>query len=378
VDVPAGATTIDGAGKYVTPGIIDTHSHIGVYPNPGVRAHSDGNEATDPTTPEVWAEHSFWPQDPNISRALAGGVTTIQVLPGSANLMGGRSVTVKLVPGRTVEEMKFPGAPYGMKMACGENPKRVYRNRGPSTRMGEFADDRQEFQRAVEYKRRWDRWERERKGDPPSRDLGMETLKGILEGKIHPQIHCYRADEMVHMINLSKEFDFRIRSFHHAVEAYKIRDFLAREEVSASMWADWWGFKMEAYDAVRANVALVHDAGARAIVHSDSEDGIQRLNQEAAKAMAAGRAAGIEITEEDAIRWITINPAWAIGVDDHTGSLEPGKMADVVVWSANPLSVYAKAEKVFIDGALVYDRSDPARQPISDFEKGQVPVERMR
>lgn len=378
VEVPPDATVVDGTGKYVTPGIIDTHSHIGVYPNPSVSAHSDGNEATDPTTPEVWAEHSFWPQDPNIARALAGGVTTIQALPGSANLIGGRSVTVKLRPARTVEEMKFPGAPYGMKMACGENPKRVYRNRGPSTRMGEFAVDRQAFLDAVEYKRKWDEWEQKRSGSPPNARLEMETLRGILEGKIHPQIHCYRADEMVHMINLSKEFGFRIRSFHHAAEAYKIRDYLARDTIAASMWADWWGFKMEAYDGVRANVALVHEAGAPAVVHSDSEDGIQRLNQEAAKAMAAGRAAGIEITEEDAVRWITIHPAWAIGVDDRTGSLEPGKMADVVVWSGNPFSVYTKAEKVYIDGALVYDRHDPARQPVSDFEKGQIPVEMMR
>lgn len=378
IEAPADATVIDATGKYVTPGIIDTHSHIGVYANPGVSAHSDGNEATDPTTPQVWAEHSFWPQDPNIARALAGGVTTIQVLPGSANLMGGRSATLKLKPGRTVDEMKFPAAPYGMKMACGENPKRVYHSRGPSTRMGEFAEDRQEFYRAVEYKRKWDRWERERKGDPPSTDLGLETLRGILEGRIHPQVHCYRADEMVHMIRLSQEFGFRIRSFHHAVEAYKIRDVLAREKIAASMWADWWGFKMEAYDAVRANVALVHEAGAPAIIHSDSEDGIQRLNQEAAKAMAAGRAIGIDVSEEDAIRWITIHPAWAIGVDDRTGSLEVGKMADVVVWSGNPFSVYAKAEKVFIDGALVYDRDDPTRQPVSDFEKGLILVEVMR
>jgi imidazolonepropionase-like amidohydrolase len=244
--------------------------------------------------------------------------------------------------------------------------------------MGEFAADRQSFLDALEYKRKWDEWERKRTDSPPETRLAMETLKGILEGKIHPQIHCYRADEMVHMINLAKEFGFRIRSFHHAVEAYKIRDYLARDTIAASMWADWWGFKMEAYDGVRANVALVHEAGAPAIVHSDSEDGIQRLNQEAAKAMAAGRAAGIEITQEDAIRWITINPAWAIGVHDRTGSLEPGKMADVVVWSGNPFSVYTKAEKVYIDGALVYDRDDPARQPVSDFEKGQIPVEMMR
>src|SRR6187549_1101015 len=177
VDVPAGTTVIDGGGRFVTPGIIDDHSHLGVYAAPGVDASSDGNEATKPNTAEVWAEHSVWPQDPQFPRNLAGGVTTLQVLPGSANLFGGRSVVLKVVPGRTVQDMKFPGALYGLKMACGENPKRVYGQRGgPSTRMGNVAGYRAAWIRAVEYRRKWDKWNADHKGDPPTRDLANETL----------------------------------------------------------------------------------------------------------------------------------------------------------------------------------------------------------
>src|SRR5688572_26070402 len=181
VDAPSDATVVDGTGKWVTPGVIDTHSHLGVYAAPGTFAESDGNEATRPVTAEVWAEHSFWPQDPQIPLALAGGVTTIQALPGSANLIGGRSAVLKLIPGRSVQEMKFPGARYGLKMACGENPKRVYGQRGgPSTRMGNMAGYRSAFIQAESYRRRWDKWNTDHKGDPPDRNLRNETLADVL------------------------------------------------------------------------------------------------------------------------------------------------------------------------------------------------------
>ena len=377
VDAPADAVVIDGAGRYVTPGIIDTHSHIGAGAAPGDAGAqtNDVNEATAPITAHVWVEHSVWPQDPQFPRTLAGGVTTIQVLPGSANLIGGRSVTLKVVPSRSVQGMKFPGAKYGLKMACGENPKRVYAQRGPATRMGNVAGYRAAWVQAEAYRRRWDGWlGGSRSADPPTRDLGMETLAEVLRGNILVHNHCYRADEMMQMIDIAREFGYRIRSFHHGVEAYKIADVLARDSISGSLWSDWGGFKLEAADGIRANIALVHQAGARAIVHSDDASGEQRLNQEAAKALAAGRAAGLNVTEEDAIRWLTVNPAWALGIDDRTGTLEVGKSADVVLWSGNPFSVYSRAERVWVDGAMLYDRTDPRQQWRTDFELGFVPA----
>src|SRR6184192_3983791 len=252
VDAPADAAVVDGAGKYVTPGLIDDHSHLGVYAAPGTEAESDGNEATNPVTAEVWAEHSFWPQDPQIPLAIAGGITTIQALPGSANLIGGRSAILKLIPARTVQEMKFPGARYGLKMACGENPKRVYGRRGgPSTRMGKMAGYRSAFAQAEGFRRKWDKWNKDHQGDPPDRNLKLETLAEVLRGDIYVQNHCYRADEMAHMLDLGREFGFPIRSFHHAVEAYKVRDLLAAAGTGAAVWADWWGFKEEAMDGIR-------------------------------------------------------------------------------------------------------------------------------
>ena len=370
---PAGAIEIDGKGKFVTPGIIDVHSHLGDYPSPGTASLSDGNEATGPVRPEVWAEHSVWPQDPGFSRALAnGGITTLQVLPGSANLFGGRSVVLKNVPARTVQGMKFPGAPYGLKMACGENPKRVYGNKGgPSTRMGNIAVTRATWLKAQEYKRKWDKYDKNG-GDMPGRDLAMDTLRGVLDGKILIHNHCYRADEMAIMIDMSKEFGYKITAFHHAVEAYKIADLLAANNICAAMWADWYGFKMESYDAVKENIPLVHNAGACAIVHSDDANGIQRLNQEAAKALADGIRAGIPgLSEAVAWEWLSRNPAKALGILDKTGSLKVGKMADVVLWNGDPFSVYTRPERVWIDGAEMYDSGNPKRRPVSDFELGQ-------
>ena len=378
VNAPTDALVIDASGKWVTPGVIDTHTHIGVYAAPGTDGVQDGNEATSPNTAEVSAEHSIWPQDPQFGLAVAGGVTTMQILPGSANLFGGRGVTVKNVPSRTAEGMKFPGAPYGLKMACGENPKRVYgtRNSAPQTRMGNVAGYRRAWQAAAEYRDSIRRW-KNAGSDPekrPARNLQLETLAGALDGEILVHNHCYRADEMATMINLAREFGYKIASFHHAVEAYKIRDLLAENNICASMWADWWGFKLEAYDGIRENIALVDQAKGCAIVHSDDANGIQRLNQEAAKALRAGIEAGFKIERADAVKWLTINPARALGIEKVTGSLETGKSADVVVWTADPFSVYSRAERVFVDGALIYDRTDPNKQPHRDFETGLVPT----
>src|SRR5258708_7238194 len=378
VTAPADALVIDASGKWVTPGVIDTHSHLGVYAALFFDTQKTAYEMTSPNTAEVSSEHAIWPQDPQFDLALAGGVTTMHILPGSANLFGGRSVTVKNVPARTADAMKFPGAPYGLKIACGENPARVYgsRNLSPSTRMGNVAGYRKAWQAASEYRDRWRKWKADG-ADPakrPDRNLQLETLMGVLDGEIRIQNHCYRADEMATMIDISKEFGFKIASFHHAVEAYKIRDLLVANDICASMWADWWGFKLEAYDGIMQNIALVHEAGGCAIVHSDSADGIQRLNQEAAKAIRAGADAGITIARADAVKWLSINPAKALGIDKVTGSLEPGKNADVVIWSGDPFSAYAHAERVFIDGAQVFDRADTGRGPRSDFQLGILGV----
>src|SRR5687768_6895674 len=314
VEAPAGATVIDGKGKWVTPGIIDVHSHLGDYPSPSVEAHQDGNEVTGPVHPDVWAEHSVWPQDPGFSRALAnGGVTALQILPGSANLFGGRSVTLKNVPAVTTDAMKFPGAPYGLKMACGENPKRTYGTRGqsPMTNMANVLGYRKAWIDAVRYAHKWD---------------------------------CYRADEMATMLNIADEFGYRITMFHHAVEAYKVAPLLAKRGVCSAIWAERSGTKMEAIDGIGANAALLQRAGACVVIHSDDTTIIQRLNQETAIALGAAARAGIPITRAQAIAWITANPARALGIAEQTGTLERGKMADVVLWSGDPFSSYTLAE----------------------------------
>lgn len=384
----------DAKGAFVTPGVIDTHSHMGVYPLPSVPAHDDGNELTRPTTPELWAEHAFWPQDPSLMQAVAkGGVTTIQVLPGSGNLMGGRSFIAKLKPATSARAMRFPGAPQGLKMACGENPKRVYGSKGqsPMTRMGNVAGYRAAFQSALEYRHHWDKyrgeladWEDQAADDPdeagdapdpPERDLALETLSEVLDGNILVQNHCYRADELHIMLDLAQEFGFKIRSFHHGLEAYKLRDRLAQEGVAVSTWVDWWGFKLEGFDGIPHNAAMLSDAGVRTVIHSDSEQDIRHLNQEVGKAQAAGRAVGITVDDNEALRWITANPAWVLGIDGQTGTLEAGKMGDVVVWDHHPFSVYARPTQVYIDGLLIFDReATPIPRP-SDFSLGLVPNE---
>lgn len=397
---PPGALVLDAKGGFITPGIIDTHSHVGVYAMPGTIGTSDGNEMTNPTTPHVRSESGFSPQDPAIWRALSGGVTTIQVLPGSGNVIGGRSFVAHLKPEGSARAMRYPGAPEGMKMACGENPKRFYggQNREPASRMGVVATLRNALQKALEYRRAQEKWQRDLElwrakhtaeagkpppptakpdgspddpPEPPPRDFGLETLVGVLEGKILVHHHCYRADEMHQVLDVAREYGYHVRSFHHAVEAYKLADRLAAEDVAVSTWVDWWGFKMESLDGVPQNVALVQRAGGRPILHSDSAIEMRRLNQEAAKARAAGARFGLTASDDEVLRWVTANPAWALGIEQDTGTLEKGKRADVVVWSGNPFSVYTRAQQVLVDGAVVYDRVAHV-VPVSDFELGSV------
>ena len=274
-------------------------------------------------------------------------------------------------------------------MACGENPKRVYgsKSQSPATRMGNFAGYRKAWIDAQEYQKKWQRYERslneyvawestksgsdyKTRPSPPKRNLQMETLVGVLEGEILVHNHCYRADEMAQIIDLSQEFNYQVTAFHHAVEAYKIGDLLAVNNVCAAMWADWWQFKLESFDGVKSNVPMVHAAGACAIVHSDSATGIQRLNQEAAKALAAGQRLGLSLSDSDALTWLTRNAAKALGILDQTGTLATGKMADLVLWSHPPMSVYARAQMVFIDGVKQFDR-EKGIGPVTDFELGQ-------
>ncbi len=353
VQAPAGATVIDAAGKWVMPGIIDSHSHIAL--------DNDVNEATSPITPHMMMKDAFDYNDKAIYRALAGGVTTSLLLHGSANMIGGQAVVIKHKYGLGRDELLFPGAPQSIKFASGENPKRVYgqKNQVPSTRMGNFAVMRQAFIEAREYMRQWDDYDAKvRKSDkdaaPPKRDLKLEALADVLRGKLLVQIHCYRADEFLTEMAIAKEFGYKIRAFHHALEAYKVADKIAANGVAIATWPDWWGFKYEAWDGIPWNAAISLHKGVRVALKSDSEDVTRRLNQEAGKIMHYGN-----ISEEDALKMITLNPAWIIGVEDRVGSLDVGKDADISIWNSYPLSSAALVDKVVIDGDVYFDRSLP-------------------
>jgi imidazolonepropionase-like amidohydrolase len=258
--------------------------------------------------------------------------------------------------------------------------------------MGSVRAMRDAFLKAKKYARDWEDWEKtsarearekqaarlrdagadgggDKETKPPDRDLTLETLALVLRGDLLVEWHCYQADDMLAALEVAHEFGFRVRAFHHALEAYKIRDVLVREGVAIATWDDWWGFKMEALDGIPENLALFTEAGGRSAVHSDSEIAVQTLNQAAGKALAAGRAAGVDIGENDALRWLTANPAWVLGIDDQVGTLQPGKRADVVVWNEDPFSTYARAELVYVDGQLVFDRAHIGA-PWSDFELG--------
>ena len=353
VNAPANAIVIDAEGRYLTPGIVDSHSHIAL--------DDDVNEATSPVTPQMIMKDAFDYQDKAIYRALAGGVTTSLLLHGSANMIGGQAVVVKHKYGDSRDALLFPNAPGSIKFASGENPKRVYggRDQLPSTRMGNFAVQRQALVEAQDYIREWDNYNAKvNRGDkdanPPKRDLKLEALADVLRGKLMVQIHCYRADEMLTEIAMAKEFGYKLRAFHHALEAYKVADQLAANNVGIATFADWWGYKQEAWDAIPWNAVMAMRKGVRVAIKSDSEDYTRRLNQEAAKIMRYGGA-----TEEEALKMITLNAAWIVGVDDRVGSIDVGKDADLVIWGGYPLSSYGVPEKVLIDGEVYFDRSQP-------------------
>jgi len=350
VNAPSGATVIDAAGKFVMPGIIDAHSHIAL--------DDDVNEPTSPVTPHMMMKDAFDYNDKAIYRALAGGVTSSLLLHGSANMIGGQAIVIKHKYGLGRDEMLFPGAPRSIKFASGENPKRVYgtRNQLPSTRMGNFEVMRAAFIEAREYMRTWDDYDAKvKKGDkdatPPKKDLKLEALADVLRGKLLVQIHCYRADEFLTEMEIAKEFGYKIRAFHHALEAYKVADKIAANGVAIATWPDWWGFKYEAWDGIPWNAAISAHNGVRVALKSDSEDVTRRLNQDAGKIMRYG------LTEEEALKSITLNPAWIMGIEDRVGSIDVGKDADITIWNSYPLSSTALADKVLIDGDVYFDRS---------------------
>lgn len=371
------ATVIDASNRWVTPGIVDVHSHNGTYTLPLTeQSLADISELSSPNVANTWIEHAIDVQDPAFQLALASGVTTIQILPGSTPIFGGRSVVVKPVPANTVFDMKFPDAPQGLKMACGENPKGYFgaKDVAPTSRQGAVAIIREAWLKAQAYREKL-----QNRGDgeteAPERDLTLETLVGALEGSIRVHLHCYRADDIAVMLEVAREFGYQIAAIHHAAEAYKIPHLLKNAGVCAAVWSDWWGFKMEVRDAIKENAAFVDAAGACVLMHSDSPFVAQHLNLEAAKAMAAGRRAGLNIEAEKAVRWITHNPARALGLDDRIGRIEPGYNADVVIWSGNPFSVYSKVDQVFIDGALHFDRTNCLQQQQTDIAIGSADLE---
>jgi len=353
VHAPAGTAEIDAGGKYLTPGIVDSHSHIAL--------DDDVNEATSPITPQMMMKDAFDYQDKAIYRALAGGVTTSLLLHGSANMIGGQAVVIKHKYGLGRDELLFPNAPRSIKFASGENPKRVYgtREQLPSTRMGNFAVQREALVQAQDYMKEWDAYnEKVKRGDKdanqPKHDLKLEALADVMRGKLMVQIHCYRADEFLNEIAMAKEFGYKIRAFHHALEAYKVPEALAAENIGIATFSDWWGYKQEAWDAIPWNAVMAMRKGVRVAIKSDSEDYTRRLNQEAAKTIRYGGA-----TEEEALKMITLNAAWIVGVDDRVGSIDVGKDADLVIWDGYPLSTYGVPEKVLIDGEVYFDRSLP-------------------
>lgn len=348
VPIPTGAETIDASGHWLMPGIIDVHSHMGVYPWPDANAHGDGNEAVEAFTPRAWAGDAFDAEDPAIPRARAGGVTTIQVLPGSANLIGGQSAVLKLRPAVTVEPMVFQGAPRGIKMAVGENPKRVYGSVTDDdqieTRMGLAAALRAEFQAALDYR------EARKRKEPPPRNLDLDVLLDVIDDKIRVHLHCYRTHDIDMFFRVADEFGFKVASLQHALEAYKVRDLVASHGTAIATFADWWGFKMESWDAIPQNAVLVSQKGVPVAIHSDSASHIQRLNLEAAKMLRYGW------TEQDALKSVTLWPAQILGVEGRVGTLEVGKDADLALYDHHPLDVYGKVARTWIDGTVVYDR----------------------
>ena len=365
---PEGAKVIDATGLFVMPGIIDCHSHIAVA--------GSVNEGSVSVSSMVDIADVLNPEDINIYRDLAGGVTVANVLHGSANAIGGQTIVIKLRWGKRAKDLPFEGALPGIKFALGENPKRSGSSisgtppRYPSTRMGVMDVYREAFSEAVDYKKAWDDYNRKKAAGesnliPPRRDLKLEPLLEVLEGKRLVHIHCYRDDEILQMIRVAEEFHFKIATFQHVLEGYKVADEIAKSGAGASTFSDWWAYKVEAYDAIPYNAALMTERGIVVSINSDSGEEARHLNQEAAKSMKWGG-----LSHDEALKLVTINPAIQLHIEDRVGSIEPGKDADLAIYNKDPLSVYAVPQKVLIDGQVYFDRQqDIARRPALEKEK---------
>jgi imidazolonepropionase-like amidohydrolase len=358
--VPTGATVIDATGRYVMPGIIDCHSHTAIEENV--------NECSDSVTAEVRIADVIDHRDVNIYRELAGGVTTLNVLHGSCNTIGGQNAVIKLRWGKPPEELLFKDAPRGIKFALGENPKRSnFRAPGPprypATRMGVEALLRESFQEALAYKREWEEYEKKVKAAgprgekpvAPRKNLRLEELKDVLDGKVYVHAHCYRADEILMLIRIADEFSFKIRTFQHVLEGYKVASEIARHGAGASTFSDWWAYKMEAYDAIPYNAAIMAAHGVKVSMNSDSDELARRLYWEAAKAVKYGG-----VSEAEALKMVTLNPAWQLGIDRRVGSIEVGKDADIAIFSAHPFDPATRVEMTLVDGIVYFDRERDA------------------
>jgi imidazolonepropionase-like amidohydrolase len=349
--IPLGIPVIDTTGKFVIPGIIDSHCHIAFD-------FSDLNEMSNPVTPQIWMKDAIDPFSDSILKTLSGGVTTVKTMHGSANVIGGVNVTMKLKYGSPIEEMIVPGVRQQLKLALGENPKRFYgRERGvlPVTRMGSAYLMRKAFTEAREYKEKWDKYERDKvagKKDlvPPKKDLLMETLKMVIEKKLSADCHVYRADEIVWIINFAKEFGIDLKQLSHCVEGYKVCDIMAEAGVSFGGWVDSWGFKEEAYDGCPYGFRLMYDAGVNIVINSDDPDEGRYLNRNAAKVLKYN-----DIPEEDVLKMVTINPARALEMDGRIGSLEVGKDGDIAVFDKYPLDTTSKCLMTIIEGKIYFD-----------------------
>ena len=372
---PPGAKVIDAAGGHVMPGIIDSHTHIGAGSTAGI------NEGSIAVSSMVTVHDIIDPEDKHIYWALTGGVTTMHILHGSANPIGGQNAIVKLRWGKTAEELLFAGAPLTLKFALGENPKRsggalaaVGTQRYPATRMGVEDVIREGLTEARVYQKAWADF-RSGKGAEPRRDLKLDPLVEVLEGKRIVVCHAYRADEMLMMIRVADEFGFKLASFEHVQEGYKVAKEMAKHGVAGAGFADWWAYKMEVIDGIPYNMAIMTKKGVLTAINSDSTDGalMRRLNTEAAKTMKYGG-----LTKQEALKLLTINPARHLKLDARVGSLEAGKDADLVIWNKHPLSSYAVAQKVFIDGVVYFDREADLQRRAADAARKKALEDKLR